>query len=94
MPEIITTVAQAPSNPTPPGPLVTGVPAAAPRDAVISDAAYNQLPLDQRDRFARVRQGPQGGSEWRDRSTLSDCAAASQVSHDRTYSQIRVACSA
>jgi hypothetical protein len=74
MPEAAVTIDTAVDNPSRSGPLVSAVPAAppaAPRDGVISDAAYNALPLAERDRFARVRQGPQGGSMWQDRSTLS-----------------------
>jgi hypothetical protein len=71
----VTTTAQAPNNPTPPGPLTQRQTEptrhdGSPRAGVISDAAYDALPPADRDRFARVRQGPQGGSEWRDRSTL------------------------
>jgi hypothetical protein len=42
---------------------------AAPR--TISDSAYDQLQTDaDRDRYSRVRKGPDGGSEWRERASL------------------------
>jgi hypothetical protein len=48
---------------------------------VISDAAYDQLDPAAREKFARVRQGPQGGSMWQDRSTLpSEVADAANKS--------------
>jgi hypothetical protein len=61
----------APAAPAaPPSPQSATPPAARP--GVISDTDYNALATDaDRDRFARVRQaGPDGGSEWQDRSTL------------------------
>jgi hypothetical protein len=52
----------------------SAVPAATPqpqpRAGVISDAAYDALPAADRDRYARVRKGPQGGSEWMARDKL------------------------
>jgi hypothetical protein len=80
MTETITTIADAANSPTPPGPLTQrqAEPTrhdGSPRPGVISDAAYDQLDPAAREKFARVRQGPQGGSEWRDRSTLSPEAA-------------------
>jgi hypothetical protein len=73
MAEVVTT-ATAPANPTPPGPLTTGVPAAAPaapRDGWISDHQYAALDASEQGKYARVRQqGPQGGSEWIARDKL------------------------
>jgi hypothetical protein len=75
MTDVVTTVAQAPSSPTAPGPLTQrqAEPTrhdGSPRPGVISDAAYDALDGAAREKFARVRQGPHGGSEWRERSTL------------------------
>jgi hypothetical protein len=42
----------------------------APRAGVITDGAYDGLPADQRDHYARVRKGPDGGSEWVARDQL------------------------
>jgi hypothetical protein len=59
-------------TPAPAAPAAPPAPAAQPpsRAGVISDNDYGRLaPIDQ-ERYARVRQGPEGGSEWRDRSTL------------------------
>jgi hypothetical protein len=79
MAETTSTVAE---SPTAPGPLTqrqaepTRHDGAQPQ-SVISDAAYDQLPTDaDRERFSRVRKGPDGGSEWRERSTLESEAAA------------------
>jgi hypothetical protein len=73
MTEAVFTTSTAPSSPTPPAPAVAQQ--AEPtrhdnRPGVISDAAYDALAPADRDRFARVRQGPQGGSMWQERSTL------------------------
>ena len=68
MTEIATT-----STATPPPPLVAAPPpaaASATPPAAISDAAYDGVPEADQGRFARVRKGPDGGSEWRERSTL------------------------
>src|SRR5437016_3896315 len=73
MSDAVTTTSEAPSNPTTSAPVTpAAAPAAQPqsRAGVISDAAYDALDPAAREKFARVRQGPQGGSEWRDRSTL------------------------
>ncbi len=37
---------------------------------VISDATYEGLPFDDQANFARVKKGPDGGSQWQERSTL------------------------
>jgi hypothetical protein len=43
----------------------------APPAGVISDAAYDRLPTDaDRDRYSRVRAGPDGGSQWQERAAL------------------------
>jgi hypothetical protein len=69
------TTSTAADNPTPPGPLTQMQSEPTRHDGsqpqgVISDAAYDALPAQDRDRFSRVRKGPDGGSEWRERSTL------------------------
>jgi hypothetical protein len=76
MTDAITTASAAASSPTPPGPLTQMQPEptrhdGSQRSGVISDAAYDALPTEvDRDRYSRVRKGPDGGSEWRERSTL------------------------
>jgi hypothetical protein len=73
--EAITT-STAPNNPTPPGPLTQRQAEPTRHDGshqpqgVISDHAYDALPEQERDRYSRVRKGPDGGSEWRERKTL------------------------
>jgi hypothetical protein len=74
MPEITTTAA-APTNPTPAAPAVArqAEPTrhdGTPRPGVIADAQYDALPDDQKAGYSRVRKGPQGGSEWIERSKL------------------------
>jgi hypothetical protein len=72
----IATTSTAANTPTPAAPSPPPAPAApaAPQSqtpGVISDAAYDALPTEvDRDRYSRVRKGPDGGSEWRERSTL------------------------
>jgi hypothetical protein len=44
--------------------------ASAQRAGIITDGAYDNLPADRQSKFARVVKGPDGGSEWIDRSTL------------------------
>ena len=73
----ITTTAQAPSNPTAPGPLTTAAPATQPnaqrrpRAGAIADHQYDRLEPAERGRYARVRKaGPDGGSEWVHRDQL------------------------
>jgi len=75
MTETITAVAEAPHSPTPPGPLTQrqAEPTrhdGSPRPGMISDAAYDALPIPDRDLYSRVRKGPQGGSEWIERAKL------------------------
>jgi hypothetical protein len=63
------TTAQTAPNPAP------ATPATAPaqlRPGSIPDAQYDGLTPEQQSNYARVRKGPDGGSEWRDRSTLGD----------------------
>jgi hypothetical protein len=61
---------------TPPAPPPSGNPYTA-RLGVIADAHYDTLPPDEQTKFARVRKGPDGGSEWLERSRLpSETAAA------------------
>jgi hypothetical protein len=65
---IATTTSTAPPAPAAP---TTAPQSVASRPGIITDSAYDQLPTDaDRDRFSRVRKGPDGGSEWRERSTL------------------------
>jgi hypothetical protein len=71
----IATTTTAPSNPTPPGPLTQMQPEptrhdGSQRPGVISDAAFDALPVADQNLYSRVRKGPDGGSEWRERSTL------------------------
>jgi hypothetical protein len=78
----IATTSTSANTPTPAAPSPPPAPAApaAPQSqtpGVISDAAYDALPVADQDRFSRVRKGPDGGSEWRERSTLQSEAAAS-----------------
>jgi hypothetical protein len=46
------------------------------RPGVITDAAFDALPATDQGRFSRVRKGPDGGSEWQERSTLPSETAA------------------
>jgi hypothetical protein len=52
---------------------------------VISDAHFDSLPPDQQGQYARVRKGPDGGSEWRSRDQLgTDPVASSATPADGT----------
>jgi hypothetical protein len=68
----IATTSTAPPAPVAPPAAPQAAPqGAASRAGVITDAAYDQLPTDaDRNRFSRVRAGPDGGSQWQERSTL------------------------
>lgn len=46
-----------------------------PREGVITDAAYDALSVADRDRYALIRKGPQGGQEWVARDKLSAAPA-------------------
>lgn len=74
MNDITATTSTAPNSPTPPGaltsPAATPAPA-APRPGVIADRVYDSLPDEQKAGYARVRKGPQGGSEWIERAKLA-----------------------
>jgi hypothetical protein len=75
MTDAVVTTSTAPADPTSPGPLTQhqAEPTrhdGSPRPGVIPDAQYDALPPADRDRFARVRKGPEGGSEWIERSKL------------------------
>src|SRR5258705_6870118 len=63
---------QTPANT--PAPSTSTTPAAtttpAERRGIISDGQYDNLPLDKRDSYARVRRGPDSGSEWVARDQL------------------------
>jgi hypothetical protein len=80
MTDPITTTGAAANNPTPASPPPAAAPPATPpaapqgaasRPGVITDAAYDALPAQDRDRFSRVRAGPDGGSIWQERATLA-----------------------
>jgi hypothetical protein len=76
MTDAVVTTSTAPNNPTPPGQVTQRQTEptrhdGTPRPGVIADAQYDALPDDQKAGFARVRKGPDGGSEWVDRSKLS-----------------------
>jgi hypothetical protein len=77
-PAIASTVPAAPVTSQPaasPAPAPSGASPAA-RAGVISDAQFDNLPADQRDRYARMRKGPDGGSEWVARDELEKDPAA------------------
>jgi hypothetical protein len=61
------TPAAAPASPATAAPLS---PSASPRPGAIADAHYDNLPPDEQGKYSRVRKGPDGGSEWRERATL------------------------
>ena len=71
-----TTAAPATAAPSTTAPTAPASPSALPQPVAtsagtISDAAYDQLPTDaDRERFSRVRAGPDGGSIWKERATL------------------------
>jgi hypothetical protein len=80
----ITTTAQAADNPTPAAPAVARQSAptqhdGTPRLGVIADAQYDGLSEDKKAGYARVRKGPDGGSEWVERSKLEAETAASKT---------------
>jgi hypothetical protein len=70
----LSTTSTASSNPTPPGALTTGVPAAQPapsyappaqpRPDAISDARYRQLDAGERAKYTNVRGANGAGGEW------------------------------
>lgn len=66
--------AVAPTNSLPPAAPVPAATSAAPAPVsaqpVVSDQAYEALAPADQDRYSRVRKGPDGGSEWRERSSL------------------------
>jgi hypothetical protein len=71
----VTTTSQALDNPTPPGQLTQRQPEPTRHDGsqprgVIADAQYERLSPDEQSKFARVKRGLDGGSQWQDRSTL------------------------
>jgi hypothetical protein len=75
MTDVVTTVAQAPSSPTAPGPLTQrqAEPTrhdGSPRPGLIADSDYDRLDPAEQAKYARVRKGPQGGSEWIERAKL------------------------
>lgn len=81
MAEPLATTSSAADSPTPSAPLTQRQPEPSRADnrnqnpfearlGAISDAAYDTLPTADRDRYARVRKGPEGGSEWVARNTL------------------------
>jgi hypothetical protein len=75
MTEAITTVADAAGTPTPPGPLTQrqAEPTrhdGSPRPGLIADNTYDRLEPAEREKYARVRKGPEGGSEWVHRDQL------------------------
>jgi hypothetical protein len=75
-----TATASVPGNPPAPPPVPassvgapsqqSASPAAPPPARVISDSDYDGLPVADQDRYARVKKGADGGSEWRARSSL------------------------
>jgi hypothetical protein len=66
---VVTTVANAPNNQTPAG-AMTQADGSAPRSGVIPDNAYERLAEADREKYSRVRAGPDGGSEWRLREVV------------------------
>jgi hypothetical protein len=69
----VTTTSQASASPTPsstPTPSAGHAQSAPASPGVIADNAYDNLSEADRAKYSRVRAGPDGGSVWRDRSTL------------------------
>jgi hypothetical protein len=60
--------APAPQPAAPPSPQRAAPQAAS--TGVITDAAYDALPEQDRGRFSRVKAGPDGGSIWKERASL------------------------
>jgi hypothetical protein len=58
-----------------PPPVTPQVTPAAPQ-GVITDAAYDALPVADQDRYSRVKKGVDGGSQWQERATLPSETAA------------------
>jgi hypothetical protein len=81
MSDAVTTVANAPNNPTPAGAMTPadGSPA---RTGVIPDNAYERLADADRSKYSRVRAGPEGGSEWRLREIVERESAAATKQRD------------
>jgi hypothetical protein len=83
MSEPSSTAAAAPQAPIAPQATPAASPAPSPsstspppRAGVISDAQFDNLPVDQRDNYARMRKGPDGGSEWVERAQLEAARTA------------------